>query len=397
MCRLCRWELFTPDEKAIVHVMNRTVRRCFLFGDDELTGRNYDYRKDWIELRMVYLARYFGIDILCYSILSNHFHQVLRQRPDVVAQWSDTEVAQRWLMLCPKRKNKDGSAKEPTEGQLNAIRNNPKNLAETRSRLSDISWWMRLLCQNIAQRINRDDDEKGKVWQNRYKAVRLLDETSLLACAAYVDLNPIRAAIAEVLEQSDYTSIQRRIQALKEGMEAELLGGGEACSNLSHAIASTLVGDTKDDQVESTLNPGTLQQAQEVQSSRLSKARDRSIAPVKLDELRDALQVRPSTSGYRCSDLGFLNMSDGDYIELLDWTTRVVVPGKRGSTPPDAPPIFERLNLGISAESWCELITSFGKLFSTVAGKPHIVERYRSSKRKQKFTLKPEARQLLTV
>ena len=80
MCRLCRWELFTPEEKAIVHVMNRTVRRCFLFGDDEVTGRNYDYRKDWIELRMEYLARYFGIDILCYSILSNHFHQVLRQR-----------------------------------------------------------------------------------------------------------------------------------------------------------------------------------------------------------------------------------------------------------------------------------------------------------------------------
>jgi hypothetical protein len=72
MCRLCRWELFTPDEKAIVHVMNRTVRRCFLFDDDELTGRNYDYRKDWIELRMEYLARYFGIDILCYSIFSNH-------------------------------------------------------------------------------------------------------------------------------------------------------------------------------------------------------------------------------------------------------------------------------------------------------------------------------------
>ena len=229
MCRLCRWELFTPDEKAIVHVMNRTVRRCFLFGNDEVTGRNYDYRKDWIELRMEYLARYFGIDILCYSILSNHFHQVLRQRPDVVAQWNDTEVARRWLMLCPKRKNKDGSAKEPTEGQLNAIRINPKKLAETRSRLSDISWWMRLLCQNIAQRINRDDDEKGKVWQNRYKAVRLLDETSLLACAAYVDLNPIRAAIAELLEQSDYTSIQRRIQALKEGMEAEFLSSGEPC------------------------------------------------------------------------------------------------------------------------------------------------------------------------
>ena len=98
-----------------------------------------------------------------------------------------------------------------------------------------------------------------------------------------------------------------------------------------------------------------------------------------------------------CPHISPLNMSDRDYIELLDWTARVVVPGKRGSTPPDAPPVFERLNLGISPESWCELIKSFGKLFSTVAGKPHIVERYRSSNRKQKFTLKPEARLLLSV
>ena len=34
------------------------------------------------------------------------------------------------------------------------------------------------------------------------------------ACAAYVDLNPIRAALVEMLEESNYTSTQRRISAL---------------------------------------------------------------------------------------------------------------------------------------------------------------------------------------
>ncbi len=84
MTRLTREQLFTPDEQAIVHVMNRAVRRCFLMGVDEFTGRNYDYRKVWIESRIEHLAKYFGIDVLTYSILSNHFHLVLRQRPDVV-------------------------------------------------------------------------------------------------------------------------------------------------------------------------------------------------------------------------------------------------------------------------------------------------------------------------
>ena len=76
---------------------------------------------------------------------------------------------------------------------------------------------MRLLCQYIALRANGEDGEGlGRFWQGRYKAVRILDEEVLLACAAYIDLNPIRAALAETLEQSDYTSVQRRIQAIRE-------------------------------------------------------------------------------------------------------------------------------------------------------------------------------------
>lgn len=49
MARVTRSELFAPDEIAIVHVVNRVVRRCFLLGDDPLTGKDYDHRKRWIE------------------------------------------------------------------------------------------------------------------------------------------------------------------------------------------------------------------------------------------------------------------------------------------------------------------------------------------------------------
>ena len=99
-------------------------------------------------------------------------------------------------MLCPIRTNEDRSAKEPNEFGLNSIRNDPQKVATVRTRLSDVSWWMRLHCQNIGTPANKEDREVGKFLQARCQAVRILDEPTRLACSAYVDLNPIRAAMA---------------------------------------------------------------------------------------------------------------------------------------------------------------------------------------------------------
>jgi len=160
--------------------------------------------------------RNFGIDLLAFAILSNHFHPIVKSRPDVVQAWDDTEWARRWLMLCPKRKKKDRSPEEPNEFELNSIRNNPNELKTIRKRLSDVSWWMRLLCQNIGTRANLEDKQVGKFFQGRSRDVRILDQESLLACAAYVDINPIRAAMAETLETSEFTSINERFEALQQ-------------------------------------------------------------------------------------------------------------------------------------------------------------------------------------
>ena len=49
MARISRADVFCSDEVAVVHVMNRTVRRCFLMGNDPLTGKNFDHRKAWMK------------------------------------------------------------------------------------------------------------------------------------------------------------------------------------------------------------------------------------------------------------------------------------------------------------------------------------------------------------
>ena len=83
---------------------------------------------------------------------------MLRSQPDVVALRDDREVARRWLMLCPKRRDAENRPEEPNDFHLNMITNDRMKLKANRSRLSDISWWMRFLSQKIAQRANREDD-----------------------------------------------------------------------------------------------------------------------------------------------------------------------------------------------------------------------------------------------
>ena len=294
MARLARADVFDPSEIAIVHVMNRVVRRCFLFGDEPISGKNFDHRKVWIEDQLRLQAACFGIDLLGFALMPNHFHLILRSRPDCVEQWDDTEIARRWLTLCPFRKTADGQAAEPTDEEMNTIRLDSARLKEIRSRLSDISWWMRILCQQIARRANEEDQQLGKFFQARFKAVRLLDEQALLACAAYVDLNPIRAALAETLKSSGFTSVQRRIQTVQQapastpaGSSPPPIAGAQATAPAAGPLSAL--------------------------SGRVRATPDQFLAPVSLDQQPGAaLGTVQNKTGTRCSDKGFLPMSLGD-------------------------------------------------------------------------------------
>ncbi|MFN5908218.1 MAG: transposase [Planctomyces sp.] len=372
MARLARVEVFATDEVAIVHVMNRTVRRCFLLGYDPITGRNYDHRKVWIDEQLVDQARHFGIDLLCQAIMSNHVHLVLRSRPDVVQEWSDEEVARRWLMLCPERRDENRRPMEPTEFEINRIVNNKEKLASLRSRLSDISWWMRLLCQHIAQRANREDGEVGKFWQARYRAVRLLDEIAILSCAAYVDLNPIRAAMAQSIDASDFTSAQKRLLDLTMATQNLTQPESAAVEGRPVTTPRTLTKNYRSD--------GALQSSQH-------------LAPVELNERNGLPGPDANRDGVRCSNKGFLPMSTTQYLSLLEWTARQRRVAKAGRTPKQIRRLFKLLE--ISADAWNELVRNFGRLFSLVAGKPAVIDSHRSRAGGHRYRARPAARDLL--
>jgi hypothetical protein len=171
--------VFDPTEVSVFHCINRCVRRCFLCGHDPLTGKNYEHRKQWLEDRLRELAGLFGIDVIAFAILSNHFHVVLRNRPDVVATWLDAEVARRWLLLCPLRRTDNGEPEEPTAEEIGTIVNVPERLAEIRRRLSDISWLMRMISEPLARRSNREEQLSGRFWNQPMSCVAPLSLTKL--------------------------------------------------------------------------------------------------------------------------------------------------------------------------------------------------------------------------
>lgn len=191
-------------------------------GDDPLTGINYDHRRDWVELQLLTLASAFSIDVAAYAVMSNHLHLVLSVDIYQSNCWTDREVVEHWHQVFKgteiTQKFAKGEVIESVE-----ISQLKHSIAQYRSRLSDISWFMRCLNEPIARMANKEDKCTGHFWEGRFKSQALLDETAVLACMAYVELNPIRAQIAKTPADSDHTSLQLRIKAALKGKQPESL------------------------------------------------------------------------------------------------------------------------------------------------------------------------------
>lgn len=204
-----RSHIAPPDTAGAFHCVQRCVRRAFLCGIDHYTGLSFEHRKAWIEARIHLVGECFAVAIDAYAVMSNHLHLVLRIDPGITAQWSNEEVASRWVRLFPPRDDSD-IAVECKHQRLLA---DPTRIDILRQRLGSLSWFMRCLVEPIARRANREDGCKGRFWEGRYKCQALCDDRALLAAMTYVDLNPIRAGIADRIDDALHTSAAERIAA----------------------------------------------------------------------------------------------------------------------------------------------------------------------------------------
>jgi hypothetical protein len=216
--------------------------------------------------------------------MTNHYHLVLFVDEKRAKSLTHEQVVERWTALF-------GTPNCVAHYLNGKALDAEYDLAEStidlwRRRLYDISWFMKCLNEYLARRANTEDNCTGKFWEGRFRSQALLDEAGLLTAMTYVDLNPIRAGIAETPEDSEFTSIYDRIRQSGTG------------------------------------------------ATRVSN--DHRIVPLRAfasrDEQRDAIPYRFD-----------------DYLQLVDWTGRSVRPDKRGSIDERLPPIAQRLNIDADA------------------------------------------------
>jgi REP element-mobilizing transposase RayT len=345
---LPRSKYVNEGQEGVYHCFSRCVRRAFLCGFDRLTLRDFSHRKALLVDRLRHLAAIFGIEVCAYAVLENHYHTVLRTRPDIVALWSDREVATRWLTLFPRHRDLCGVPIPPMEKEICALADRPERIAQLRRRLSSLSWFMGRLNEFIARAANKEDEVKGRFWESRFKCQALLDEAAIAACMVYVDLNPIRSGLADTPEESDFTSIQERIRAWQKETMTTASDPKHAATDVQPVdigIGTILPDNTAE--ISSTLPRGICAPVHSLDGATLS---DRWLCPIQSDSQRR----------------GILRMTAAEYFDLVDMSGRLARSDKHGVIDAKLTPILMRI--GANPGAWIDTISRFGSKFRLAAG-----------------------------
>jgi hypothetical protein len=298
------------------HCISRCVRRAFLCGP----GR--EHRKQWLEDRLKELVGIFAVECVGFSLMDNHLHLLLRIDPTRCQSWSAEEVSRRWLTLFPLR-DVSGQTIEVSDDRVAIFAAKPAWVEGMRKRLSDLGWFMKCLKEPLARMANKEDRCSGAFWEGRYKSIAVLDEESLLATAAYIDLNPVAAGVASTPEESAHTSFKARFSHSKANGTAELLHDG----------LSTLTRDP---------------------------AQEAGLWLLPVDDDRSHGGTRPGLHE---------GLTLSCYFRLVDASGRMIRAGK-ASLEADLAPIFERLKLDRHA-----LESTIAKLFQPSGRVPNQIGR----------------------
>ena len=190
MARIAR---IKAEGEAFYHVVSRIANKAFLLNNDE---------KKRIFVNMMHRAADFsGVDVITYVVMDNHFHLCVRV-PRREGEVPESEVLRRVGVLYGEdrrdslEKRLAGYRKEGDDSAVAA------ELAKLRSRMGDLSEFMKTFKQRVSQWYNSNYGHEGTLWGGRFKSVLVEDGRYLRNLAAYIHGNPIRAGL--VARAADY-------------------------------------------------------------------------------------------------------------------------------------------------------------------------------------------------
>ncbi|MDD2556760.1 MAG: hypothetical protein PHH87_00585 [Desulfuromonas sp.] len=275
--------------------------------------------------------------------MSNHYHLVVRIDHERVEQWSDYEVLKRWTQiftgpLFVQRYLDEDQRDSLSDAQLGMV---DTYIELYRQRLCDLSWYMRVLNETIARKANAEDNCTGRFWEGRFKSQALLDEQAVLMAMSYVDLNPVRACIADTPEESSHTSIAKRLEKRR--------------TSTSKRSAST-----PPKQKSPAQQPEPYQYAQQTKSQNIALRCEISLSQLPVAPLMpfEPTETLPAS----------IPFSFEDYTELVDYFGRTETPGKRGYIHAKTPSILKRLDM--NAEEFISKADELLQTFSHAIGSP---------------------------
>ena len=191
--RQSRIKVAAEESAAVYHCISRTVNGEWLFDDTA---------KEVLRKQLWQVAEYCGVQVVTYTLLSNHFHILVRvpRREPIV----DSELLRRYEILYPR----------PTEYQTarlqvirSELRHNGPDAAAWRRRqlalMGDVSQFMKLLKQRFSIWFNKTHRRFGTLWAERFKSILVESQPRILqTMASYIDLNSVRAGL--VSDPKDY-------------------------------------------------------------------------------------------------------------------------------------------------------------------------------------------------
>ena len=144
------------------------------------------------------MAKFCGMEVITYCIMSNHFHVLVRVAEP--QQFTDAQLLERLEGLYGTRGTLTLLAREAMTQRGKVDEDIRRKLLE---RMGDVSAFMKELKQRFSRWYNRRHERFGTLWAERFKSVVVENQpSSLEAVAAYIDLNPVRAGLVE--DPKDY-------------------------------------------------------------------------------------------------------------------------------------------------------------------------------------------------